>query len=273
MRFRGWQQLKANQNKGISMAIMMCVAAFFVAFSGAILYTAGLLTAQSNLRLKEERCKQLARSYAEVLDQELTTPEQKSSQVGGGFYAFANQFIEDSRYAFYDTEDKNEAAKYHFFVKETDLTDLDKTTTVEGYGNLRITLAKEQAGEESDDLSNGELHVASGNYDTEIKRLQNHTVRQYILTVEVTAYYEEASYTYQTEYTREEKYELQFTHNENKILWVPGANGGNGSWKLETTEGADYTPDGATSIKYQYLTDRVTYCKFVDNTKNAGGGS
>ena len=48
MKCRGWQQLKANAKNGISMAVVLCVSAFFIAFAAAILYTAGLETAQSN---------------------------------------------------------------------------------------------------------------------------------------------------------------------------------------------------------------------------------
>ena len=65
MRCRGWQQLKENQNKGVSLAIVLCVSAFFVAFAAAILYTAGILTSASTERLSEERVYQLAKSYSE----------------------------------------------------------------------------------------------------------------------------------------------------------------------------------------------------------------
>lgn len=51
---KGWQQLRQQKKNGISMAVVLCVSAFFVAFAAAILYTAGMLTAQSNLRLKQE---------------------------------------------------------------------------------------------------------------------------------------------------------------------------------------------------------------------------
>ena len=44
---KGWQQLRQQKKNGISMAVVLCVSAFFVAFAAAILYTAGMLTAQS----------------------------------------------------------------------------------------------------------------------------------------------------------------------------------------------------------------------------------
>ena len=36
MKCRGWQQLKANAKNGISMAVVLCVSAFFIAFAAAI---------------------------------------------------------------------------------------------------------------------------------------------------------------------------------------------------------------------------------------------
>lgn len=52
----GLEQLKANGKKGVSMALVLCISAFFMAFAAAILYTAGVVTAQSTHRLEEERC-------------------------------------------------------------------------------------------------------------------------------------------------------------------------------------------------------------------------
>ena len=92
MKWKGWQQLRQNKKNGISMVVVICVSAFFVAFAAAILYTAGLLTAQSNLRLKEERCNQLATSAAKVLNEELLKYDNRSNDVpqDNTFYAFAN---------------------------------------------------------------------------------------------------------------------------------------------------------------------------------------
>ncbi len=92
------KRLREESNQGVSLVIVLCVSAFFVAFAAAILYTAGLLTAQSNARLGQERVRLLAKSYAEVLGKELTTPTAKTSAVGkdADFYSFVNAFL-DSR--------------------------------------------------------------------------------------------------------------------------------------------------------------------------------
>ena len=79
MRKDRWISLKENQNKGVSLAVVLCVSAFFIAFSAAILYTAGLLTSQSTRRLEQERSYLLASSYGELLDTEL---EKKAADDG-----------------------------------------------------------------------------------------------------------------------------------------------------------------------------------------------
>ena len=33
MKCKGWQQLRANAKNGISMALVLCVSAFFIAFA------------------------------------------------------------------------------------------------------------------------------------------------------------------------------------------------------------------------------------------------
>lgn len=95
------ENLKENRKKGISMAIVLCVSAFFLAFAAAIVYTAGLLTAEANERLEQERCYQLAKSYAKVLDTELTSYNRKTEENSTTFYGFASRFL-DGRYAEYD---------------------------------------------------------------------------------------------------------------------------------------------------------------------------
>lgn len=280
MKWKGWQQLRANEKKGVSMAVVLCVSAFFIAFAAAILYTAGLMTAQSNLRLKEERCYQLAKSYAKVVNQELTGENTQNN--AGSFYYFANSFLENTQYAVYNDETAStaEATKYKFIVEGTNLSDLSKGTMGEGnagYGNIIISLAKEKVGSSAGDLADGELETTSGtDYTSKIQELQNVRVRQYVLMVEVTAYYEDASYTYSTEYTREETYEVRFTYNGERIMWVPNEQGG-GTWRVGSTIGevCDFSKGG--KIQYTYQTDTPLSRKFIEDTGDitttGGGGS
>ena len=283
MKCKCWQQLQANAKKGISMALVLCVSAFFIAFAAAILYTAGMLTAQSNQRLKEERCYQLAKSYSDVLKSELTKYDNKYTDDGsvtgdGSFYAFANKFLDDEKYLEYNS-DYEDSTKYHFVVDGSNVSDLSQSPMPEkGYGNLTVTLKKEQNADENMKkiMDGGQVPVVSdGNYTSTIDAIENTTLRQYIFTVEVTAYYEDASYTYSTEYTRAEKYRVTFQQNNNTIVWVKNATDG-GSWKLGNTAGEDYQIDGNTPIVYSYLKSSPTSCKFEENTyqdSQEGGGT
>ena len=200
MKCKGWQQLRANAKNGISMALVLCVSAFFIAFAAAILYTAGMLTAQSNQRLKEERCYQLAKSYSDVLKNELTKYDKKytddGSTVGDGtFYAFANKFLDDEKYLEYNSDYKD-STKYNFVEDGSNLSDISSSPLSDkGYGNISVTLKKEQNSDENVDkiLSGGEITGSSGgDYSSAIKNIENTTVRQYIFTVEVTAYFGDA---------------------------------------------------------------------------------
>ena len=154
MEYRGWKQLKKNKKNGISMALVICVAAFFTAFSAAILYTAGLLTAQSTQRMKEERCYQLAKSFSEVLTQQLVKYEQKDDSNGANtIYAYANKFLDGEQYLEYDAK-QSDATSYHYVVSTADLEDMNQSNILpEGYGNISITLTKEQNGDENIDKS------------------------------------------------------------------------------------------------------------------------
>lgn len=284
MKYKGWQQLRANAKNGISMALVLCISAFFIAFAAAILYTAGMLTAESNQRLKEERCYQLAKSYSDVLKNELVKYGRKYTDSGnvtgdGTFYAFANKFLDDEKYLEYNS-DYEDSTKYHFAVKGSALSDLSVSPLPDkGYGNLSVILTKEQNTDEDIDkiMNGGQIdNVSSDNYSSTIDSIENTTVRQYIFTVEVTAYYEDASYTYSTEYTRAEKYPVSFEQNGKQIVWVKNATGSGGSWKEGNTAGKDYKIDTSQPILYKYLRSSPTYCKFEENIykdSQEGGGT
>ncbi len=264
---RGLAQLKDNEKKGISMVVVMCVSAFFIAFATAILYTAGLVTAQSTERLKEERCYQLAKSYAQVVDAELKKYDQKDDVAAqGNIYAFANKFLDGSQYAEYDDGDSDDT-EYTYVVTGSDLTNLDQGIK-EGYGNLSITLKKEK--NENAVLSGEIQQDGNGTYDSEINRLRENSIREYTLTVEVTAYYDNMTYTYSTEYARAEQYEPQFTHNGTAIVWYSRQDGGDDSWHIGNTSGEIYQFTNNDAIQYKYQTGSARTCQYID-TQNEGG--
>ena len=268
----GWQQLKENRKKGVSLAVVLCVSAFFIAFAAAILYTAGLLTSRSSERLQEERSYQLARSFSKVLGTELEAYSQKDEpDVSGTFYQFANLFLDETRYQEY-SKDNPKSTSYQFVVDGTTAGNLFQDTVGGGYGNLRVTLRKEP-NETEISLSDGEITVVSGtaaNYETQIEQLKNMTVREYILDLDVTAYVGKLFYTYSTEYTREEKYDVTFSHNGKTIVWDDTGK----QWKVGNSAGEIYDPSANASvpIKYSFNRSRTTSCQFVENTYTEGGG-
>ncbi len=266
MKCRGWEQLKANRKNGISMVLVTCVAAFFIAFAAAILYTAGLLTAQSNQRLKEERCYQLSKSFSEALGKELKKYDQKKdTSATGTIYAYANKFLDGERYLEYD-DNYPDSTKYNYVINSADLNDLTKSGSLpDEYGNLVVTLKKEKNANESvDSLKGGTIeNPGDGNYDTIIAEIENTSVREYLFIVDVTAYYEDATYTYSTEYNREEKYKIRFSHNGTEIVWDSDAR----AWKVGNTSGAVYDFNNSEDpITYEYIKSETTQCKYVENT-------
>lgn len=269
---KGLKQLKADQKKGISMAIVLCVSAFFIAFAAAIVYTAGLLTAESNHRLLEERCYQLAKSAADVMDKEITSYDQKKDNTvtRNTFYDFANEFLDDGRYLVYNT-DSPEATSYRFTTAGTDMDSPQTSGSLygDGYGNICITLKKELNTDETNP-GEGTIQVSAGSdYGLEINNIKNTMIRKYMLVVDVTAYEEDRSYTYTTEYTRQETYDVQFTYKDDIIVWNTETN----NWRYGTDNGTVCQMTAGDEIHYRYLTDSTQSCKFIANSYEGGGST
>ena len=269
---KGLKQLKADQKKGISMAIVLCVSAFFIAFAAAIVYTAGLLTAESNHRLLEERCYQLAKSAADVMDKELTSYSQKKGNTvtRNTFYDFANEFLDDGRYLVYNT-DSPEATSYRFTTAGTNMDAPQTSGSLygDGYGNICITLKKEL---NTDEINPGEGTIpvlVGSDYATQINNIKNTMIRKYMLVVDVTAYEEDRSYTYTTEYTRQETYDVQFTYKGEIIVWNESSN----NWRYGTDSGTVCTMTEGGEIYYKYLMDSTQSCQFIANSYEGGGNT
>lgn len=270
------KELYANRKKGVSMAVMLCVSAFFIAFASAIIYTAGLLTAQSTRRLKEERCYQLANSYAQILDTQLTKYTNKTDETipSDSFYKFASNFLDSERYAEYNSSYPDQT-QYHYIISSTQLNDVTSAndSDLTNYGNIVLTLKKEADENEQSvaSLTSGTIPVESSgsDYTAKIDSLKNVTVRPYVFTVEVKAYYDDATYAYSTEYTREEKYNVQFTHNGNTIVWDAATK----KWRLNNTGGEEYDPSASSTgtgenvIAYKYITSETTESRFIPSVE------
>lgn len=235
---------------GASMPLVVCVSAFLVAFALALIYTAGLLLSRVNAKTDEERCYQLAESFAKQLEEELKMPVPVSPGVAApSFQQFANKFLNDSAYNEYDPEHP-ESTVYHYLAETTGADEA-------AYGKISVLLHKEVYEGESSALT-GELNPSEGgNYTESINILKENKFRNNYFTVEVVARLDNLSYTYATEYVRADQYQLKFTHNGNVIVWDEAK-----GWCLSNEAGDVYTglTGSSEKIKYEYLTDQlVTY--------------
>lgn len=137
----------------------------------------------------------------------------------------------------------------------------------EEYGNLSVTLRKEKnAGETTDKFNSGTLEVGQGesNYSNKIQELESATLRLYLLTVDVTAYKEDVSYTYSTEYAREERYNVNFTYQGYPIVWDGSV------WRYGNSSGTICDFAEETVIDYKYDMSQPTYCAYKETTYQEG---
>ena len=73
--------------QGLSMILVLCIGALFVALSAALVYAASVLTANANRQLLEQEAYQLATSFSDVLEGELNDydPNDRDSKTFAGF--------------------------------------------------------------------------------------------------------------------------------------------------------------------------------------------
>lgn len=246
--------------KGSSLVIVVCVSAFLMAFALAIVYSSGLLLSRANRRLEQERCYQLAQSFAGTLDKELKKysnpkidPTDSQSAPDKSFYRYAYQFLE-GRYGEFDPEHPDETI-FHYTAAKPDGVDDGK------YGEIKVALYKE-ADQDQDDAMSGE--IGDG---TSVDSIINNGIVRYIFTVEVTANLKGVSYSYSTEYRQMATYDVRFTHNGTPIYWKDD------KWHANHQDGDEYVVDWTKgNIKYEYLSDssNITKCVF-ENAYEEGG--
>lgn len=67
----GWARLRENPRSGLSLIICLCACALLLGMTMSLIYAASIPMARANRKVNQERCRQLATSFAEVLDTEL----------------------------------------------------------------------------------------------------------------------------------------------------------------------------------------------------------
>lgn len=262
-----------NAKEGTSLAVVTCVAAFLMAFALAMVYTAGLTLSRTNRRLEQERIYQLARSFSEVLEQELeyyAYPPGKGPAAGSNaagetvpadgktFYQYVIKFLE-GQYGEYDPDYPDETI-FHFTAGET-----SEDVSAEDYGDIHVVMYKE-AGEEEDEMS-GSIHK-----DTSLDDINTKPIQRYVFTVEVTAELNGRTYTYQTKYRQMVKYEVRYMYGASKKAVVKVGN----EWHYSDATGELITLwDEGEYIQYEYLPGEtnIKECIFENIYRGEGGST
>lgn len=255
------QSAGENARKGASLVMVICVSALLMAFALAMVYTASLMMARANRRLEQERCYQLAKSFAEVLDVELkkyTTPVAAGSEGQLSFYNYACKFLEGD-YGEYDPDHPEETVFHYTAGTSSGSPDAN-------YGDIRVILFKEANQDpDAEIVLEGEMR----NSPEEISDREGASLQRYIFTVEVIATLNGVSYHYSTEYRQNVTYEVEYSHNGTPIFWNETDN----KWHTTSVDGTEYSLSPEDTIHYRYMTDsnKIKTCKFEHAYKAVSG--
>ena len=260
----GRAALAQNRRSGISLAIVICISALFMAFALAMVYAAGLLLANANARDTEERCYQLAKSFASVVDAELTDSSNTSPTAGTEFYVFANRFIKENRYQTYDPANADHTT-YSYAGGMEGVSD--------AYGKVTIQLQKENNEEEGSEELSGTLVKTSenGSYTEIVNEIKSKKFNFHIFTVNIVAEADNLSYNYSTEYYRQDKYPVEFYYDGDRVVWNESDN----SWHKDTEAGEIVSISAADDqpLSYRYITtgdNSPLECTYINIYKEGG---
>lgn len=81
--------------QGLSMILVLCIGALFVALSAALVYAASVLTANANRQLLEQEAYQLATSFSDVLEGELNDRDSSFAKFVNEQFMFSQSYGKD----------------------------------------------------------------------------------------------------------------------------------------------------------------------------------
>ena len=81
--------------QGLSMILVLCIGALFVALSAALVYAASVLTANANRQLLEQEAYQLATSFSDVLEGELNKTDSSFAKFVNEQFMFSQSYGKD----------------------------------------------------------------------------------------------------------------------------------------------------------------------------------
>ena len=81
--------------QGLSMILVLCIGALFVALTAALVYAASVLTANANRQLLEQEAYQLATSFSDVLEGELNKRDSSFAKFVNEQFMFSQSYGKD----------------------------------------------------------------------------------------------------------------------------------------------------------------------------------
>lgn len=276
---QGWNTLRRNSRSGVSLIVALCAVAVLIGLSLSIVYSSSMLLARANRKIGRERCYQLAQSFAEVLDDELRAYDTERSDIGADedrvanpddstFYTYANSVLEN--FPVYDPDNPDETT----FRYTTGTTDGE-------YGKVTVTLRSIDT-KDAENPANEQYEFAYENRSTETVKIESRTFLHYQLSVGVTVELGADSYTYTTQYNREDGYEPVYTWQSEtgsafQVYWQRER----GEFSRDN-DGSDIVYPGTVgedenahqeivTIAYRYNPDKMTYKKYTP-VQNVDGG-
>ena len=249
---------KIEKNAGVSLAIVMIILVLFTTFSLTLMRGAGAMLAQANRRTEQERCYQLAKSFAQALEADLfshNNEEWNSSGLDGTFYKYACNFL-NGIYGEYDPAHP-ELTTYHYSASITDEAQKDT------YGTVKIALRKETNEDSASDFptKEDELNEHYTLAEKPVSEVVDRTFTHHLFVVEVTVTLGDISYSYQTEYKSEESYKVEYRGKKSNgdfvlLKYVKDT----GKFHEYTETGMEFTEKD--KIYYFYNIDEITKCVF-----------
>lgn len=260
---QGWNTLRRNKRSGVSLIVALCAVAVLIGLSLSIVYSSSMLLSRANRKIGRERCYQLAQSFAQVLDSELkaynTDDKDLDAEdavypqpVDGSttFYQYVNEILEDREE--YDPDDP--LTTYYYTVGSKD----------DDYGKITVMLRKKNIGEPLSDT--GEFP-----YDERITwttTIEHSTSLRYQLWVIAKVEKGADSFTYTTQYYREDSFEPIYTWQSDlqtieRVYWVNPYF--SRSHSLEDKVLPEVSDNGEVEdvhISYRYDASKTTYKKY-----------
>lgn len=249
-------QKRQSAQGGFAIIMVLCIGALFVALATALMFAASMLVAGANRQLQEQQVYNLAASFSQRLDEELTAysnldDPDKRLKPGYPFAAYADEFLHDTVY-------RNVTGPQSYQV--TGAPDIVADDII-------ITLTRQ---EDNDEITQGVVLEYNDEADllkqVEYYEDENALVPDYRLRVAVTATMGEHSFTYTQNYDCKAHY--------NTIYYTFEGSNAHYTWQRGTTtfttahgETVEITGANKREITVHYSRDSIadiTHTKFTN---------